>query len=223
MSSPKRHMNQLKELIASIEEGIAPFLNQAEDLEKLKKQLQILTQRISVMQKSGEDVRPELTAQKIKLALRIDEIEEALFCAVEFEQLGSSLKKNYADYKDCTTAPRNVKLINQFDGIIESAYGASKSERLLKEKIKKMSLNELAKLINAICRLNGDNSLYVFNEKIVSKNDLNFHDAFFNTLDGRFIDVLRFSNVSHTKFTLSEFLQLYANYTLKRHSRNLIF
>lgn len=219
MSSVKQHISQLKDLVATIEEEIAPFLDQADQLEKLKKQLSLLTQRINAMQKSGEEIRTELKAQKIKLALKIDELEEAFTCAYELGQMGSLLTKNYADYKEKDAPPRNQKLINHFNGIVETSYSAFKSERLMKEKINAMNTSDLAKLINAICRLSGDNALYVFNEKIVSKNDLSFHDELFKALNGRFVDVLRFNNANQPKFTLSEFLQYYVNYTLKRDKR----
>ena len=220
MSLLKQHINTLKDLIANAEAEIAPYLDQTEQLEKLKKQLQILTKRINVMVKSGEEVRPELKEQKIKLALKIDDIEQTILCVKELAQVGSSLLKTYGNFLNSSN-PINSKIINDFDGIKDSQFGAFKTDRFFKDKMKDISINELAKVINAACNLKGDNLLYIFDSKMMSKNDMNFQEEFYKSLEIRFVDVLNFNNIKKPHFRTSEFLQYYANYTLKRNSRDL--
>jgi hypothetical protein len=168
-------------------------------------------------------VRPELTAQKIKLILKIDKIETANFCAYELAHIGTKLTKDFAEFDDKSTTPRNSKIVNEFDGIKEPNHGAFRTQNLLREKVKKTKINELVKIINSVCGLTGNNSLYVFENKMISINDVGFHDAFYESINGRIFDVLRFKNVDKLTFTLSEALKYYVIYTLKRNMRDPLF
>jgi hypothetical protein len=221
MNKLKEHIANIKELIALVQLEISPHLEQTGSLEKEQKQLMLLEKHIQALEKYGDKVKPELKEQKIKLVLRIDEIENAVACARELNLIGSLLSKRFADFNTKSTTPGNSKIVNQFDGLEEHQFGAFKVDNLLKRKIKTININDLVKIINAACKLNGDHSIYVFNGRMVSKYDLGFHEAFYKSLEGRIVDVLRFNNVTKLRFTLSDALKYYVNYTLKRDQRGM--
>ena len=210
---------QIQKLIESVNLKLEDKLLEVDKLELYKKQLLLLEKRINYFNKKGEENCDELKSQKTILVLKIDEIENAISYATEFFEIGKMIKETYSSFDpNSTKKPKDIKLINKFNGIIEPNYNASKAYILLKEKVNEIDVTELANTINVVCNLKNNEKMYVLNEKIISRNVIDFHNTFLNFLKSNLKIVLVFSKTKKTLFTPSDMLKFYINYILKMKS-----
>lgn len=212
---------EIRRLIDKVNEKIQPALSGLDKLDRYQKELQLLKKRIQYFNQKGEEIHDELKSQKIKLVLKIDEIESAISDAHELFELGKYLKEKFKEYDtNSNRKTKNLQIINKFNGVEEHCFSASKAYKLFNEKVKKTELNELVKIINEICSFQNGEKLYVLHGRMISINDFGFHESFFKQIDTGLATVLRFNKTAKKKFTISEMLEFYVNYTLNGNSEN---
>lgn len=210
------HIEQINEQIQQLESEIAPFLQQTEKLSDYKKQLKVLDWKIAEAEKSESTTLPTIKNQRIKLILKLDDLEKTIEAAHFLYETGKSLATKYKDFKSDKKEPRKSKIINNYNQVVEEHHSASKAYRYFKSKISNTEINEMAAIINAVCNLQEDKKLFVLGGRIISKNDTGFHEAFFELSKASLKEVLIFNKKRKKQFTYSEMLKCYVNYTLKR-------
>ena len=210
------NIERINEQIQQLEAEIAPFLPQTEKLSDYKKQLKVLDWKIAEAEKSESITLPTIKNQRIKLILKLDDLEKTVEAAHFLYESGKSLATKYKDFKSDKKEPRKSKIINKYNQVVEEHHSASKAYRYFKSKVSDTEINEMAAIINAVCNLQEDNKLFVLGGRIISKNDTGFHEAFFELSKANLKEVLEFNKKKKKQFTYSEMLKCYVNYTLKR-------
>lgn len=211
------HIERINEKIKQLEAEIAPFLQQTEKLNEYRKRLKVLDWKIKEAEKNNNATLATLKNQRIKLILKLDDLEKTIQGAHFLHETGKSLSSKYKDFKSDKKEPRKSKIINNYNQVVEEHHSASKAYRYFKSKILNTEINEMAAIINAVCNLQDDNKLFVLGGRIISKNDTGFHEAFFELSKASLKEVLTFNKKKKKQFTYSEMLKCYVNYTLKRY------
>lgn len=208
----------LDEILAEIQAVQSDF----ERLDYYKKQLLISESRIKSFRQNGEEPSDPIKSRKIKLVLKIDEIESAMNAASALMKIVRRIDSEFREYDTKRQVrKRNSVVLDQFNNKHDIFNTANQTFKMLSEKVISTEPSELAKVINEACILKGNEKVYVLHKKLVTKSDLGFHEAFFSLIKAKKLSaVLQYSKVEKQQFTLSEMLSYYVFYALNRDSMN---
>lgn len=216
MQKIDEHLEQLKTLSASVEEDLQPALEEIGKLDFYKNQLKVLVRNIKAIERNSGEVKPQLKEQKIKLTLKIDEIEKTIIKISKLADWADDLARSMKKY---LINEENISVSEVFDmDGRQFLYSANQARKRLILDIKTRPKAELAEIMNKISGYK-KKVFYVQNNRIVCTLDAGFQEAFNKSLSANFVEMFSVNEVTKTKFTISEMLKYHVNYTLKRNTQ----
>lgn len=213
MSKLAEDYNKFELSLQTLQDTIQINLDDIDKLDLFKKQIIIIEHKIQEIDDIDSDRLSTLRSQKIKLVLKISDIEDNIKSATMLYQIGYSLTQKYNEFSNQKPQSKTSRLVDIFDGKIGPYFGASKASKLLLIQIKNTSLEDLAKIINEVCHLPEKNKVYVLNNSLVTKSNMAFYKFFKLAIATPFTLILRTNKAEIFRFTISDMLQQYVIYT----------
>jgi hypothetical protein len=215
------NIKEFRILLDRIQEMIHNEKDDIKNLEKLKTKLQLVDKSIKYRKSKGLDIQSELQSDKIELVLRIDEIESTIRIAQEMYQMGEMITENFKAF-DLRNGKKfkDIKLIDEFNGKDILYYSASKAYKLFLETVKKTNLTDLVKVINEVCNFKSEEKMYLLHNRIITKSDYGFHEAFFSQIKSGLGSVIKYNKTTKKSFMISDILRFYVLFTLGRNNQN---